>query len=155
MSLKCSLFGSCICFLANSYEVFIAITKYFTFGSHICSLYTYDNLCIPCYAHILYFPYLCQYLLKLYTHVYIQNTNAHDVLSRQPKLFYLCKPHVFLHIYDLFCIPCFWHSYLFLAMSINFSLQFINISHMATIFVFNVILLCFGNVTWCNYVIVM
>ena len=37
LTLKYSLFGSHISFLANAYEVFTAIHKYFTLDSHICS----------------------------------------------------------------------------------------------------------------------
>ena len=41
----------------------------------------YCALWIPCLADIFLFPYLCQYLLKLYTWLHIQNTNAHEVLN--------------------------------------------------------------------------
>ena len=36
--------------------------------------------------------------------VSVQNTNAHEVL-RQPEIFYISKPYLFLHTYDLSSIP--------------------------------------------------
>ena len=53
-------------------------------GRHICLLY------------------LWQLVWKLYTHVY----NAHEVLSWQSQIFYICKTYIFFHIYDPWHIPC-------------------------------------------------
>ena len=42
----------------------------------------------------------------VHTCVYIQDNNAHEILHWQLQIFYICKPHLFLHIYDSFSIPC-------------------------------------------------
>ena len=65
--------------LANAYAVFTAIHKHFTLGSHGCSFTSmtpYEFLILQIY----FFPHLCQYFEFIYTVVYIQNNNAHDVL---------------------------------------------------------------------------
>ena len=47
------------------------------------------------------------FTMKLYTHVsYIQNINAHEVLSWQSKIFHISRSYLFLNIYDHFSIPC-------------------------------------------------
>ena len=59
-------------FFANAYHIFPASHKHFTFGRPYCFFHICDQLWIPCLADVFLFPYLCQYLLKLYMHVHIQ-----------------------------------------------------------------------------------
>ena len=54
--------------------------KIFDIGKQYLFFHMYDHLGIPCLAGIFLFPYLCQYHLKLYEHLYIhKNTNAYEV----------------------------------------------------------------------------
>ena len=61
--------------LASAHEVFTAIYKYIPFGSYSCS-FTSMTTCRFHDWQAYFFPFLRQYLLKLYTCVYVQNTNA-------------------------------------------------------------------------------
>ena len=73
---------------------------------------------------------------KLYTHIY----NAHEVLSWEPQILYICKPYFFFHIYDPLSIPCLAVIFLFifLQMPIKFLLQFIKISYLGAILFFHI-----------------
>ena len=64
-----------------------------------------EHLWIPCLVDTFPFPYLSQYLFEI-VHTCVHIHNAHEVLSRQPQIFYICKPHFLLHIYDPLSIPC-------------------------------------------------
>ena len=89
----------------------------------------YDHLWLACLADIFLFPYLWQYLLKLYICVFIQNADVLEVFSQQPQIFYICKAYYFLYIYDPFSIQYLAVIFvLFLQMPINFT-AIINISH--------------------------
>ena len=66
----------------------------------------YDNLYIPWLADIFIFLIYASIFEIVHTCVSIQNNNAHKVFSWQPQILYIFKPYLFLHIYDLFSIPC-------------------------------------------------
>ena len=78
--------------------------------------------------------------LKLYTCVYIPNTNANKVLIWQHQIFYICKPNLFLHIYNHFGMFG-SHTCFFFQMPMKFVMQFINISNFPAIFVLYVIIM--------------
>ena len=42
----------------------------------------------------------------VHTCVYLQNTNALELLRWQPQIVYICMPHFFFHICDTLHIPC-------------------------------------------------
>ena len=85
-------------FLANAYEVFTAIHNHFTFGSCIFKSMT-------TYRFLIWQTYFFFLIWNCTECVYIQSTNAHEVWSRQPQIFDICKLCLFLIIYDPFSIP--------------------------------------------------
>ena len=66
-----------------------------------------NHLCIPCLADIFLSSYLCQQLLKLYTNVYLYKILMPMKYQVPATNIYICKPYLFLHIYDPLIISCF------------------------------------------------
>ena len=64
--------------------------------------------------------------------VFLQTTYVHEVLCEN-CVFYICRPYVFLHIYDLLNIPHL--AVIFALLPLSFRVQFINILHLVEIFV--------------------
>ena len=104
-------------FLADAYEVFNLIHKYFTFGNHSCSFTYMTTLDSFFGTHISFYLFMPISYEILHTCVYIQNTNVHIVLSWQHQIFYICN-----HICSFtFMIPLVFHiwqsDFLFLSNS--------------------------------------
>ena len=85
------------------FSVFMWITLetlHITLNILICKPYLFfntdDYLRIPCLADIFSFSLFMQTTSEIvHTHVYIQNTIVHEVLSIQPQIFYTCQPYFF------------------------------------------------------------
>ena len=92
----------------------IAIHKHFTFGNHTCSftsMTTYWFLTWQTYFFLSVMPIPFEIV---YTCVYIQNTNAHEMLNWEPKILYISKPYLYFTsmiplVFDV------WQLYLFFA----------------------------------------
>ena len=102
---------------------------YNTFGNHI-----YFLSLITTYVFLVWQVYFvfCIYANTLVTGHMLYNT--HVVLGWQPQIFYIWKPFVLSFLYDHLSIPCFTVIFMFW-ISPQVFLQFINISHLAAIFV--------------------
>ena len=83
----------------------------FELSSHMHMYYAFGNY-IYCFSSVTMYVFLVwqTYFVSITyvnylgncTHVY----NAQHVLSWEPQLFYICRPHLFFHIYDPWSIPC-------------------------------------------------
>ena len=84
------------------------------------------------------------------THMY----NAHEVLSWQPHIFYICKLYFSftLMIPQVFLV---WHPYLFLQMAMKILLHFIKILHLAAIFVFSHLWAVMDSLVWQKYFLLL
>ena len=125
------------CIHVYIYKIVISVTlttSIFYMGKPCLFLHVHDPLVFHVWepffanAYEVFTALHKHFTLKLYTFVYIQNTNAHKVQIGQVQIFYICKSYLFLHISDplvFYVCPL----YLFLYLPIMFSLQFENMSH--------------------------
>ena len=79
----------CLAVIFAFYKCLWCFFLKFTNISHLAAIFVLSHLwplMDSLFGWHISFPYLCQYLLKLYKHVYIQNTNAQQRLSWQPQI---------------------------------------------------------------------
>ena len=109
-SLKYYMFGSHICLVFFFLKIPMNFLLQFKNISHLSAIFVLSHLWPLTYSlfgrHISFSLFMQISFESVQAWVHIQNASAHEVLSWQPKVFYICTPYLSFHIYDPFSIPC-------------------------------------------------